>query len=104
MVTDSQVRRLFKLSNQEKNQETAALKADMDPKTARRYLDAGKVPSEMKTERDWRTRQDPFAEIWQEVEEQLREAPALEAKTVFAALQRDHPGRFEDGQLRTLQR
>jgi hypothetical protein len=95
---------LFKLSNQEKNQETAALKADMDPKTARRYLDAGKVPSEMKTERDWRTRQDPFAEIWQEVEEQLREAPGLEAKTVFAALQRDHPGRFEDGQLRTLQR
>jgi hypothetical protein len=104
MVTDSQVRRLFKLSNQEKNQETAALKADMDPKTARRYLDAGKVPSEMKPERDWRTRQDPFAEIWQQIEEQLREAPGLEAKTVFAALQREHPGRFEDGQLRTLQR
>jgi hypothetical protein len=31
-------------------------------------------------------------------------APGLEAKTLFQALQRQHPGRFADGQLRTLQR
>jgi hypothetical protein len=30
--------------------------------------------------------------------------PGLEAKTLFEALQREHPGRFADGQLRTLQR
>ena len=30
--------------------------------------------------------------------------PALEAKTLFAALQRQYPERFADGQLRTLQR
>ena len=71
MVTDSQVRRLFKLSNQEKNRETAAMKTDMDSKTARRYLDAGKLPSEMKLERDWRTREDPFAEVWAEIAQQL---------------------------------
>jgi hypothetical protein len=35
MVTDEQVRRLRKLSNTEKNQEIAASKAGMDPKTAR---------------------------------------------------------------------
>ena len=28
----------------------------------------------------------------------------LEAKTIFADLQRRYPGRFQDGQLRTLQR
>ena len=30
--------------------------------------------------------------------------PGLEAKTLFAALQRQYPDRFVDGQLRTLQR
>jgi hypothetical protein len=34
----------------------------------------------------------------------LTHNPGLEAKTLFQALQRDHPGRFPDGQLRTLQR
>ena len=92
------------MSNQEKNQETAAMKTDMDPKTARRYLDAGKLPSEMKVDRDWRTRPDPFTEVWEEIAKQLEDAPGLEAKTVFEALQRSQPGRFEDGQLRTLQR
>jgi hypothetical protein len=38
------------------------------------------------------------------VEEQLTLNPGLEAKTVFDWLQREYPGRFADGQLRTLQR
>jgi hypothetical protein len=40
MVTDQQVRRLFRLSNTEKTQEIAASKAGMDVKTARKYLRA----------------------------------------------------------------
>src|SRR5512143_3539411 len=82
----------------------AAMKAGMDRKTARRYVAAGKLPSDMKTERAWRTREDPFADVWPDVEAMLRESPALEAKTIFEVLQDDHPDRFEDGQLRTLQR
>ena len=39
-----------------------------------------------------------------EVKEQLSANAGLEAKTVFAALQRKYPDRFADGQLRTLQR
>ena len=35
---------------------------------------------------------------------QLETSPGLEAKTLFVWLQRKDPGRFEDGQLRTLQR
>lgn len=82
----------------------AAMKADMDRKTARKYVAAGKLPSELKQPRDWRTRPDPFEEHWPEVEAKLRATPELEAKTLFELLQQQHPGRYEDGQLRTLQR
>jgi hypothetical protein len=104
MVTDQQIRRLYKLSNIEDRQEIAASKAGMDVKTARKYLRARRLPSEMKADRHWRTRQDGFAEVWPMIREQIRTNPGLEAKTIFSALQRQCPERFSDGQLRTLQR
>jgi hypothetical protein len=104
MVTDEQVRRLRKLSNTEKDQEVAAAKAGMDPTTARRYLRLERLPSELKKDRSWRTRGDPFSEVWDAVQKQMEESPGLEAKTLFEWLQREHPGRFSDGQIRTLQR
>ncbi len=104
MVTDQQIRRLYKLSNTEETQAIVASKAGMDVKTARKYLRARRLPSEMKTERHWRTRQDGFAAVWPEIREQLRTHPTLEAKTIFAALQRQYAEKFADGQLRTLQR
>ena len=104
MVTDEQVRRLRKLSKTEKNQEVAATKAGMDPKTARGYLGDCRLPSERKEDRSWRTRPDAFTEVWEGVREQVATNPGLEAKTLFEALQRQYPGRFADGQIRTLQR
>jgi hypothetical protein len=104
MVTDEQVRRLRKLSNTEKNQEIAAAKAGMDPTTARRYRNLERLPSELKKERPWRTREDPFSDVWETVQKQIEESPSLEAKTLFEWLQREYPGRFSDGQIRTLQR
>jgi hypothetical protein len=104
MVTDEQVRRLRKLSNTEKNQEIAAAKAGMDPTTARRYRNLERLPSELKKERPWRTREDPFSDVWDAVQKQIEESPSLEAKTLFEWLQREYPGRFSDGQIRTLQR
>jgi hypothetical protein len=92
------------LSNTEKTQEIAASKAGMDVKTARKYLRARVLPSQGKTERHWRTRKDEFCDVWAEVKEQLSANAGLEAKTIFAALQRKYPDRFADGQLRTLQR
>jgi len=82
----------------------AAMKAGMDRKTARKYATAGKLPSEMIKERDWRTREDAFVEHWPEVEARLEQSPALEAKTLFEMLVETYPGRYEEGQLRTLQR
>lgn len=102
--SDQQVRRLFRLSKTEETQQIAASKAGMDAKTARKYLAARRVPSELEQERDWRTREDPFAEVWPAVRQLIEESPELEAKTLFEWLQREHPGRFADGQIRTLQR
>lgn len=86
------------------NLRQAALRTGMDEKTARKYGKAGLVPSQGRKAHAWRTRTDPFAEVWQEVERQLEGAPGLEAKTVFEELQRRDPGKYEEGQLRTLQR
>ena len=43
MVTDQQYRRLMKLRRTERNLASAAAKAGMDEKTARKYLRIGKV-------------------------------------------------------------
>jgi hypothetical protein len=54
--------------------------------------------------RYWRTRKDPFADVWPEIEYQLQLTPHLPAKILFLALQKKYPGEFSDGQLRTFQR
>ena len=104
MVTDSQVRRLKRLSKTEETEDVAAAKAGMDVKTARKYLRSGEMPSERKRDREWRTRPDPFADVWDEMRSEMEFNPGLEAKTLFAELQRRYPGKYNDGQLRTLQR
>jgi hypothetical protein len=83
---------------------TAAAKAGMGEKAARKYLRSGLLPSQMREPRDWRTREDPFIEVWPGAEALIKEEPNLEALTVFRELQRRYPGKFQDGQLRTFQR
>ena len=90
--------------NLDKNREIAAAKAGIDRKTARKYLRARRLPSELPQAPRRRTRADAFAEVWGELQELLKINPGLEAKTLFEYVQRQYPGRFPDGQLRTLQR
>ncbi len=104
MVSDHQVRRLFRLMETEKTYVMAASKAGMDEKTARRYRGLGKLPSEVGVRHTWRTRPDPFEGVWDDLRRMLAVNPGLQAKTIFGHLQRRYPGRFADGQLRTLQR
>ena len=104
MVTDHQVRRLMAQLRHHGRINVAAAQAGMDEKTARKYRGIGKLPSEIQVSHTWRTRPDPFAEVWEEVAVQLAAHPGLQAKTLFVDLQRRYPGRFADGQLRTLQR
>jgi transposase InsO family protein len=104
MVTDEQVKLLMKHVRAGKTLEVAAAKSGMSERTARKWRRLGLLPSEVRVEHTWRTCEDAFAEVWLEVREMLVVNPGLQAKTLFADLQRRYPGRFADGQLRTLQR
>ena len=87
-----------------KSQELAAAKAGISQRSARRIESAAMLPSQ-KLRRYWRSRPDPFAQVWDsEVVPLLRAAPKLMAITLLRKLQDDHPERFPDGVLRTLQR
>ena len=102
--SDGEVRRLWEALGDGVTLEQAARMTAMSLPTARKYWRSGRMPSEMQEPRAWRTRESPFEEVWSEIEAVLREQPRLKAKTIFKELQAKHLGRFQDGQLRTLQR
>jgi transposase len=104
MVTDQQVRRLKMLNQKEKTKEIAANKAGMDPKTARKYIQLDKLPSQIKKPHMWRTRPDPFLGDWEEIKTMLEINSGLESKTIFRYLQQERDVKYQEGQLRTLQR
>ncbi len=83
MVTDEQKRRLCRELCRGETLVRACQKAGMSEKTGRKWRGAGPLPGECREPRTWRTREDPFAEVWPELAEL---------------------GRFSEGQLRTLQR
>jgi hypothetical protein len=91
--------------SKDRTQEQAGVKANIkNRKTVAKYERVGQLPSQLKKEREYRTRPDPFVEDWSEVEEKLRTAPELEARTLFEWLNEEKEGKYKEGQLRTLQR
>lgn len=54
--------------------------------------------------RSWRTRKDPFKEVWLDILNWLQNEPDATAKEIFKLLRNKYPGSFADNQLRTLQR
>jgi hypothetical protein len=79
-------------------------KAGMSTKTARKYLKSGVLPSQCQAIHDWPTHPDAFAGDWSWVEEFLKNNSGLESKSLFEALQREYPGKYQDSELRTFQR
>ena len=104
VISDEQYWLLMKYSTTGVNLEIVAAKSGMCETTARKYLRGGVMPSEMKKERNWKTRKDPFSDDWIWIKELLTKNSGLQAKFIFQYLQRLHPGKYQDGQLRTLQR
>ena len=104
-ATNAQVRIMMRERKKDRTQEQAAASANMrSRKTVAKYEKLGQLPSELEEPRRHRTREDGFKEDWPRVEHMLEEAPSLEAKTVFAWLCEEQPGRYKPGQLRTFQR
>jgi hypothetical protein len=104
MVSDAQVRKMMQEYGKDQNLTRAALRSDMDRKTARKFRDLGELPSKSKTPRGWRTRKNPFEMDWDEVVDFLEGAPDIEVLTIFDYLCEKSPGRYQRNQLRTLQR
>ena len=70
----------------------------------RRYRRTKRKHGNCYVERWWRTREDPFADVWEEARQQLKRTPHIQAKALFKSLQQKYPWKFRDGQLRTFQR
>jgi hypothetical protein len=104
MIQDGQVRKLWRVLSRDDSLASAARKTGMDEKTARKYRRSQKLPSASRSPRTWRTRVDPFAEVWAEVRERLEAEPRLRAFTLFGWLQERYPGRFPESQRRTFER
>lgn len=104
MIKDNQVRKLRRLLSSGANLASAARKSGMDEKTARKYRNSEGLPSSQVKQRAWRTRKDPFVDVWPDVEARLEAQPQLRAFALFDWLQDQYPGRFPDSQRRTFER
>lgn len=100
-ITRQQARIYMDERNNEQSQRVAAAKAGISERTARRLEQEG---VKQRPPRHWRTRNDPFEGVWDEVTAQLAEHPDLQALTLLEWLQDCYPGAYPDKLLRTLQR
>lgn len=85
------------------SQQTAAAKAGISPRTARR-IESGTHRPQRGRPRDWQTRKDPLDGHWEaDLLPMLERDPRLEPMTLFETLQELYPGQYDD-KLRTVQR
>lgn len=104
-ATDAQVRMVLSERAKGRTQQQAAVRANLRGRhTVGKYERLGRLPSELRQPRTYRTRSDPFAADWPELQAMLERAPELEARTLFDWLRERRPGVYRDGQVRTLQR
>jgi len=101
-ITNQQVKLLMK-KLKKYNQETAAAKAGMDRKTARKYINSQQLPSDMQATYI-RTQPTIFTDHWDDIAKMLKASPGLQAKTIMGYLVRKYPDQYKSSQLRTLQR
>ena len=104
MVTDHQVKCLFRHYEQTRQLELSAMRSGMNRKTASKYIRKRQLPSNMPQARDWRTREDPLDLIWDKARAFLKDAPELEAKSLFEHLLDQNPDQIDPSHLRTFQR
>lgn len=103
-VTEQQVRVYMSEKTKGHTQTISAAKAGFSERTARRVERRGGISRGGKG-RHWRTRSDPFEEVWEpELLPQLEGCPQLNAVTLLEELQRRYPDHYPDKLLRTLQR
>jgi hypothetical protein len=75
-----------------------------EPADANRYYRSSKKVDLRRAPRTWRTRKDPFENVWDEIRLRLELIPETTARTVIQWLMEKYPSQFSAGQTRTLQR
>ena len=104
MKQDAEVLLMLNERAKGRTQEQAAARAGMSVRTARAYERRARLPSQLKQPRSYRSRPNPFADDWAWIAKLLEDDPALQGQTLFGLLCERQPGRYQEGQLRTLQR
>jgi hypothetical protein len=104
MVNDQQVITLRAVLKLGTTLSDAASVTGMDVKTARKYARLSQLPSECRPAHTWRTRPDPFADIWPAILQELHEHPCIPATYLLESLIVQYPDRFCHSQLHTLER
>lgn len=99
-ITNWQRKLYMEARSKGKTQKVAAAQAGFCERSARNILN-----NSFYKERTWRTRQNPFQDVWdRELVPLLEENPKLQAKTLLCWLQEKYPGQYPDSKLRTLER
>ena len=102
-LTPEQVKLFMKKRTEGDTQQQASAKAGISERSGRR-IDSGTLPKK-KEPRHWRTRKDPFVDVWEEeILPPLKNNSDLTPTTLFEDLQDRHPGRFPNTLKRTFQR
>ena len=104
MITLKQYRRLLTKYAETQIMSLSALKAGVDPKTARKYIQAQQPPQHLQKAHTWRTRPDPLAPVWPKVTAMLTDAPELESKSLFEFFLAQSDSGLQPCHLRTFQR
>ncbi|HDO7821928.1 TPA: IS21 family transposase [Legionella pneumophila] len=104
-LTSKQVEIYMNARKEGKSQAVSAAKSGISERRGR-DIEKGKRIEPVGQLRTWRTRTDPFKEVWaSEIEPMLRQSPTLSPLTVLEYLQSVHGGEsYPDKLLRTLQR
>lgn len=103
-INSQQILIYLKARNNGRTQETAAAQGGFSVRTGRRIEKGEHQPFQGKP-RYWRTREDPYAEVWEtEIVPMLEREPQLRPMTIFEDLQQKYPGKYPPSKLRTLQK
>jgi transposase len=91
MITDVRASKMFLLLHEAESVARIARRLKMSHKTVRKYRDADQLPSQLeRPARSYRTRQDPLAAFWGEIEEQLQQDPQLKPYAILDWLQQKY--------------
>jgi len=103
-ITTKQVEIYMKSRQQGNTQLVSSAKSGISERSGR-DIEHGKRKDPKTTNRNWRTRKDPFSEVWdKELVPLLEQHPQLQAITLLEKLQAQYKGEYPDSLLRTLQR